>query len=75
MHAEQVLKSHFHMGITCSQIMHAEQALKSQFSTDLTCSQIMHAEQVLKSQFHISPAAKSCMLNRFRINFSYGYYL
>ena len=33
---------------------------------DITCSQIMHAEQVLKSQFHITPAAKSCMLNRFQ---------
>ena len=63
--AEQVLKSQFHMAITCSQNMHDEQALKSQFNIDLTCSQIMHAEQALKSQFYISPAAKSRMLNRF----------
>ena len=34
MHTEEVLKSQFNMGITCSQIMHAEQALKSQFNTE-----------------------------------------
>ena len=38
MHAEQVLKSQFNMGITYSQIMHAKQALKSQFNTDIICS-------------------------------------
>ena len=38
MHTEQVLKSQFDIGISCSQIMHAEQALKSQFSTGNTYS-------------------------------------
>ena len=66
MHAEQVLKSQFDTDITCSQLMHAEQ-VKNTISY-ITCSQIMHAEQVGKLQFYISPAAKSCMLNRFKIS-------
>ena len=31
MHAEQVLKSQFHIDITCSQLMHAEQVKKHNF--------------------------------------------
>ena len=49
MHAEQVLKSRFNIGITRSQNMNDEQVLISQFSIDITCSQTMHAEQDLQS--------------------------